>query len=49
MKEIQEKENKRIARLEKAKEKRLLKAKKQAETINKKNKAKNCYPIKHLN
>lgn len=40
MKEIQEKENKRIARLEKAKEKRLLQEKKQAETINKKTKPK---------
>ncbi|XP_037876215.1 uncharacterized protein LOC105842057 [Bombyx mori] len=46
MKEIQEKENKRIARLEKAKEKRLLKETKQAETINKKNKAKNLNLIK---
>ncbi|CAB3232769.1 unnamed protein product [Arctia plantaginis] len=47
MKEIQEKENKRIERLEKAKEKQLLKEKKkQTETIYKKNKAKNINLIK---
>lgn len=46
IKEIQERENKRIERLEKSKEKSLLKEKKQAEKVNKKNKAKNLNLIK---